>query len=325
MALVLILVFAGVFTVFALLLIGGGAGASQRTKQTLARLESALASGVKRLDLSDEIVDLRKQELFSALPWLNQWLLRLEVAPRLRILLYQANLKWTVGGLILMSLSCFLISGYLVYLRTGVIILAVLIGLLLGAGPLFYVFAKRRSRFARFEQGLPEAIDLMVSALRAGHSLVSALGLVAKESPDPIGHEFRVCFDEQNYGLELRTALANLASRVPLQDLKIVTTAILIQKSSGGNLAEVLDKAASLIRDRFRLRRQVRTHTAQGRMTGWILSCLPVVLGLALYLVNPQTMSLLWHRDLGIKLLYGAGIMTLAGSLVIRKIVNMEV
>jgi tight adherence protein B len=231
MALVLILVFAGVFTVFALLLIGGGAGASQRTKQTLARLESALASGVKRLDLSDEIVDLRKQELFSALPWLNQWLLRLEVAPRLRILLYQANLKWTVGGLILMSLSCFLISGYLVYLRTGVIILAVLIGLLLGAGPLFYVFAKRRSRFARFEQGLPEAIDLMVSALRAGHSLVSALGLVAKESPDPIGHEFRVCFDEQNYGLELRTALANLASRVPLQDLKIVTTAILIQKS----------------------------------------------------------------------------------------------
>jgi tight adherence protein B len=325
MALVLILVFAGVFTVFALLLIGGGAGASQRTKQTLARLESALASGVKRLDLSDEIVDLRKQELFSALPWLNQWLLRLEVAPRLRILLYQANLKLTVGGLILMSLSCFLISGYLVYLRTGVIVLAVLIGLLLGAGPLFYVFAKRRSRFARFEQGLPEAIGLMVSALRAGHSLVSALGLVAKESPDPIGHEFRVCFDEQNYGLELRTALANLASRVPLQDLKIVTTAILIQKSSGGNLAEVLDKAASLIRDRFRLRRQVRTHTAQGRMTGWILSFLPVVLGLALYLVNPQTMSLLWHRDLGIKLLYGAGIMTLAGSLVIRKIVNMEV
>jgi tight adherence protein B len=129
-----------------------------------------------------------------------------------------------------MSLSCFLISGYLVYLRTGVIVLAVLIGLLLGAGPLFYVFAKRRSRFARFEQGLPEAIDLMVSALRAGHSLVSALGLVAKESPDPIGHEFRVCFDEQNYGLELRTALANLASRVPLQDLKIVTTAILIQR-----------------------------------------------------------------------------------------------
>ncbi|MCU1295224.1 MAG: hypothetical protein JWP08_4074 [Bryobacterales bacterium] len=325
MPLLLLLVFAGVFTVFALLLIARGAGASQRTKETLARLESALASGAKKTDSPDEIVDLRKQELFSALPWLNQWLLRLEVAPRLRTLLYQANLKWTVGGLLLMSLGCFAIPAYLVYLRTGAAILAALLGLLLGTAPIFYVLARRRQRFAHFEQGLPEAIDLMVSALRAGHSLVSSIGLVAKESPVPIGPEFKVCFDEQNYGLDLRTALGNLVRRIPLQDLKIVTTAILIQRSSGGNLAEVLDKASSLIRERFKLRRQVRTHTAQGRLTGWILSFLPVVLGLALYLVNPGTMSLLWHRDLGIKLLYAAGVMTLAGALVIRKIVNMEV
>jgi tight adherence protein B len=324
MQLLLIVVFVGVFAVFALLLIASGTGASQRVKETLARLESTLAAGGKA-NPSDEIVDLRKQELFSAVPWLNRWLLRLEVAPRLRTLLYQANLKWTVGVLMLMSLACFLIPAYLVYLRTGVIVLSLLIGLLLGGTPIFYVLAKRKKRFGQFEQGLPEAIDLMVSALRAGHSLVSALGLVANESPDPIGPEFKICFDEQNYGLDLRTAMDNLVARVPLQDLRIIVTAILIQRSSGGNLAEVLDKAAYLVRERFRLRRQVQTHTAQGRLTGWILTFLPVVLGIALYLVNPDTMSLLWHRDLGIKLLYSAGVMTLVGALVIRKIVNMEV
>jgi tight adherence protein B len=324
MPLLLIVVFVGVFAVFALLLIARGTGASQRMKETLARLESTLAAGGKA-DSSDEMVDLRKQELFSAVPWLNRWLLRLEVAPRLRTLLYQANLKWTVGVLLLMALACFLIPAYLIYLRTGVIVLALLIGLLLSGSPIFYVLAKRKQRFSRFEQGLPEAIDLIVSALRAGHSLVSALGLVAEESPDPIGPEFKICFDEQNYGLDLRTAMDNLVARVPLQDLRIIVTAILIQRSSGGNLAEVLDKAAYLVRERFRLRRQVQTHTAQGRLTGWILSFLPIVLGIALYLVNPDGMSLLWRRELGRELLYGAGVMTLIGAFVIRKIVNMEV
>jgi tight adherence protein B len=324
MSLLLIVVFVGVFAVCALLLVASGTGASQRTKETLARLASTLAAGGKA-DSSDEIVDLRKQELFSAVPWLNRWLLRLEVAPRLRTLLYQANLKWTVGILLLMSLACFLIPAYLVYLRTETILLALLIGILLGGAPIFYVMAKKKQRFARFEQELPEAIDLMVSALRAGHSIVSALGLVAEESPDPIGGEFKICFDEQNYGLDLRTAMNNLVTRVPLQDLRIVVTAILIQRASGGNLAEVLDKAAYLVRERFRLRRQVRTHTAQGRLTGWILTFLPVVLGIGLYLVNPETMSLLWRRDLGRELLYSAAVMTIVGALVIRKIVNMEV
>jgi tight adherence protein B len=325
MPLLLTIVFVGVFAVFALVLIASGTGASQRTKETLARLESTLVAGGKAGSSDDELVDLRKQELFSAVPWLNRWLLRLEVAPRLRILLYQANLKWTVGVLLLMSLTCFLIPAYLVYLRTGAIALALLIGILLGGSPIFYVLAKRKQRFARFEQGLPEAIDLIVSALRAGHSLVSAVGLVANESPDPIGPEFKICFDEQNYGLDLRTAMDNLVARVPLQDLRIIVTAIIIQRSSGGNLAEVLDKAAYLVRERFRLRRQVRTHTAQGRLTGWILTFLPVVLGLGLYFVNPKNMSLLWHRELGLRLLYSAGVMTVIGALVIRKIVNMEV
>jgi tight adherence protein B len=165
----------------------------------------------------------------------------------------------------------------------------------------------------------------MVGALRAGHSLVSALRLLAAESPEPLGSEFRICFDEQNYGLELRTAMDNLVNRIPLQDLRIVSTAILIQKESGGNLAEVLDKAAYVIRERFRLKRQILTHTAQGRLSGMILALLPVILGLGLYFINPDRMSILWQRPIGIKLLYTAAGMTLVGGLIIRKIVNMKV
>jgi tight adherence protein B len=323
MLLLLAVVFVGIFAVVALLLVASGTGASQRTKQTLALLSSALAVGTRQLE--DQIVDIRKHELLSAVPWINRWLLKIELAPRLRSTLYQANVKWTAGGLLLMSAACFVIPSYLLYLRTGAVPFALLVGLLLGATPFVYVLHKRRQRFNKFEEELPEALNLMVSALRAGHSLVAALGLVGSESPEPIGGEFKICCDEQNYGLELRTALDNLVSRVPLQDVRIVTTAILIQKESGGNLAEVLDKTAYVIRERFRLKRQVRIHTAQGRLTGWILSFLPVVLGIALYVINPDHMSLLWKRDIGVKLMYAAGTMTITGALIIRKIVRMDV
>lgn len=323
MTLLMVVVFSGVFAVLTLLLFASGAAVSKETKQTMTHLESVLAASPSASH--DPIVNLRKDELLSAIPWINRWLLTIEFAPYLRGILYQANLKWTAGVLILMSSVFFVIPTYLIYLRSGTFILSLLIGLLLGFAPYVFVMQKRRRRFAQFEQDLPEALDLMVSSLRAGNSLVSAVRLVAYESPDPIGGEFRICFDEQNYGLDLRTAMENLITRVPLQDLRIVVTAILIQKESGGNLAEVLDKASYLIRERFRLRRQVRVHTAQGRLTGWVLTLLPLVLGVALYFVNPATISVLWTRAIGIKLLYAAAGMTIAGGLIIRKIVNMEV
>lgn len=319
----LLVVFVAVFAVAALLMTASKGDASQYSERTLAVLRAALSTA--KLAPSDQIVDIRKEELMSAVPWLNRWLLKLEVGPRIRVLLYQANVNWTVGGLLLLSAACFLIPAYLIYLRTHAVVISLILGLLTGAAPFLYVTYKRNKRFEKFEQQLPETLDLMVSALRAGHSLVSALNLAATESPDPLGQEFRICFDEQNYGLELKTAMNNLAARVPLQDLKIVITAILIQRESGGNLAEVFDKAAYVIRERFRLKRQVRVHTAQGRLTGWILTFLPVALGFLLYLINPDSMSLLWTRPIGVKLLYLSGAMTITGGLIIRKIVNMDV
>jgi tight adherence protein B len=324
MLLPILIVFAGVFAVLVLVLVGSGVGVSKETKKTLAVLESTLA--VEKFDIfKDEIVDIRKQELFSAVPWMNRLLLKLDIAPRLSRLLYQANLKWTAGALILMCMVGFVAPAYLMFLWSRAVILALLIGFLIGAAPIMFVLWKRKKRFGKFEAEMPEALDMMVSALRVGQSLISAFDLVAKESPDPISTEFRICCEEQNYGLELRTALHNLQSRVPLQDLNMMATAILIQKETGGNLAEVLDKVSNVIRERFRMRRQIMVHTAQGRLTGWILSFLPVVLGCALYLVNPDTMSLLWKRAIGIKLLYAAGTMTITGALIIRKIVRMDV
>jgi tight adherence protein B len=323
MNVIFFIVFLGVFAVAALLLVASGTGATQQTKKVLATLDSALATSWT--NSADQVVDLRKEELLSAVPWINRMLLKIELAPRVRLLLYQASLKWTAGGLILFCMAGFVFSSYLFHLKSDNTIMSLLIGVVVGAAPLAFVLFKRGRRFGKFEAELPDALDLMVSALRVGHSLNSALSLVARECPDPVCTEFRICYDEQNYGLELRTAMDNLVTRMPLQDLKIVTTAILIQKESGGNLAEVLEKTGQVIRERFRLKRQIMTHTAQGRLTGLILTLLPVVLGFMLYMVNPKTMSLLWTREVGVKLLYISATMTFIGGLIIRKIVNMDV
>ena len=323
MLLIVSLVFLSVFAVIVLITTASGVGASQQTKQALALLDSATMPSRSKAD--DEIFDIRRNELLSAIPWLNRWLVKMDVAPRLRVLLSQADLKWTVGGLVLMSAACGVFAGYAVYWRTGAGPLALLVSAAAASVPFLYVRWKRGKRFSRFEQNLPDALDLIVGALRAGHSLIAAIGVVAREGTEPVKREFRICFDEQNFGVEFRHAMLNLAERVPIQDLRIVVTAVLIQKESGGNLAEVLEKVAHIIRDRFRLKRQIQVHTAQGRLTGWILSALPVALGFVLYLLNPEHMSLLWQRPIGLKMMYASAGMTCVGALLIRKIVRIRV
>ena len=323
MLVIVFVVFMGVFAVAALLLYASGASAAQRAKQVQATLDSALAT--ESQEMRDQIVNLRKNEQFSAIPWINNRLGKLELGPQLQALIHQANLKWTAGSLLAMCGACFAIPAFAVHWKLQNWIIALIAGLVVGFFPIFFVLFKRSKRFAAFEKELPSACDLMVSALRAGQSLIAAMGMVSRECGDPLGGEFRTCFEEQNFGLELKMAMDNLIHRVPLQDLRIVCTAILIQKESGGNLAEVLDKTAHVIRERFRLKREVMTRTAQGRMTGWVLTLLPVILGCALYMVNPDMMSLLWKREIGIKLLYTASGMIIVGGLIIRKIVNMDV
>ena len=321
---IVFIVFVGAFAVVALLIYAIGGGASQQAQQVYATLDSALATDDDEEDRNKD-VNLRKRDMISSIPWLNRKLHEFELAPLLHTLLYQADLKWNAGTLVAGCALCFALPAYLTYLRFDSFVIALPIGLLMGAAPFAFVLHKRSKRLDSFQQGLPEALDLMVGALRAGHSLIAAIGSVARECADPVGCEFKTCFEEQNYGLELKAALENLIKRVPLQDLRIFSTAIMIQKESGGNLAEVLDKTSHVIRERFRLKRQVGVHTAQGRMTGWVLTLLPVVLGVILYFVNPEMISILWRNPTGIKMLWTASGMIVVGGFIIHHIVNMDV
>lgn len=320
---IVIVIFAAIFTAIVLIAFAISASTSKSAAKTVSRLESI--SVPQSDEAREDMLALRRVERLSAVPWLDRFLRRIDVSDRLRLILYQADLTWTVGRLLLLSAVLAVVSGYLVHLRTRALLLALAIGIAAGCLPYLYVLNKRSRRFDRMRQFLPEALDLMVAAIRAGHSFSSAMGMAAKECPDPIRKEFRQCFDEQNFGLELRLALMNLAHRVPIHDIRILVTAVLIQNETGGNLTEILEKVAHLIREDFRLQRQVRVHTAQGRLTGWILSLLPPVLGVLLYLVNPEQMSLLWTRSAGQKMLVGAVLMTLTGGLIMRKIIRIRV
>jgi tight adherence protein B len=321
MGLIIGLVFVGVFALIALPL--AAMGPSSSAKQALATLDSAIK--VDRRDLLPQKLNVRKNEILSSIPWLNQKLLKFELTPYLRRILSQADLDWSAGRLLLVCAAGFVVPTYALLETTNNTLLAFVTGAVLGVLPYAFVLFKRQRRFSAFEKHLPEALDLMVSGLRAGHSLLAAMALVARECAPPVNTEFKICFEEQNYGLEMKEALGNLIIRVPVQDLKIVTTAIMIQKESGGNLAEVLDKTSYVIRERFRLKRQIMVHTAQGRMTGLILTLLPVVLGIGIYFVDPGMISILWHRDIGIDLMWAAAGLIAVGGFVIWRIVDIDV
>lgn len=322
MGIIAVIVFLGVFAVIVLPLVA--AAPSRNSKQALAALDAVLKTEPDSVT-RQQAVNLRKDEQVSSIPWLNKQLQQFDIVTRVNKLLSQAAIDWSPSRLLLLTAAGLAIPPYLLYIAFHSLPLALVAALVGGGLPIGWVAFRRSRRFAAFEKGLPEALDLMVSGLRAGHSLLAAISLVSKECQEPVKSEFRVCFEEQNYGLELKTALDNLLSRVPLQDLKVAAAAILIQKESGGNLAEVLDKTGQVIRDRFRLRRQIKTFTAQGRLTGWILTLLPVALGGMIYMVDPGMMSILWHRKLGIEMLWSAAGLIVLGGLVINKIVNIDV
>jgi tight adherence protein B len=323
MILTVITVFAAVFAVILMLAASMSSGQRRRQRQILTRLESVSMAARRRPE--EENLSLLREEALSSLPYLDRWLRRLDLFPTLRKVLIQSQLPWTLLDLLSGCLIIGLTAAAVVYWRTSAEVFSLALGAAAGTIPVFYLFYRRSQRFAVFEKQMPEALDLIVRALRAGHGLVSGVEMVAKELPNPIGEEFRKTFDEQNYGLELREALLNLAERVPLHDVRIVVTAIMIQRDTGGNLAEVLAKVSYVIRERYRLKRQIRVHTAQGRLTGWILALLPLILGCLLFIVRPDFIAVLWRNPTGLKMLYAACVMTLLGALVIRKIIQIRV
>ena len=202
--------------------------------------------------------------------------------------------------------------------------LAVGAGVFFAFFPYWYVARARYKRMLKFEEHFPEAIDLVGRALRAGHALPTGLGMVADEMPAPVGTEFRILYDEQNFGLTLPDAMRNFARRIPVLDARFFVTAVLTQRESGGNLAEVLDNLSSVIRERFKIKRQVRVISAHGRITGWVLACLPPALGMATLIINPDHLGTLMGSDLGHRMIVAAIVLQVVGTLIIRKIVNVE-
>ena len=184
---------------------------------------------------------------------------------------------------------------------------------------------KRTVRLRRFEEQFPEALDLLSRAIKAGHAFQTAMGMVADEGAEPMGPEFRKAFEEQNYGLPLKDALNNMAIRMPLIDVRFFATAVLIQRETGGNLSEILDNLAYVVRERFKILRQVRVYTAHGRMTGYVLLALPAFLAIALMFINPEHMNLLFTERAGKMMVAATVILQTIGYLWIRKIVTIEV
>ena len=191
--------------------------------------------------------------------------------------------------------------------------------------PFLVLKMKRTRRMRAFEEQFPEALDLIARALKAGHAFATGLKMVADEMEEPVGPEFRKTFDEQNFGLPLKDSLENLTVRIPVLDVRFFATAVLIQRETGGNLSEILENLAHVVRERFKILRQVRVYTAHGRMTGYVLLALPAFLSVALMFINPDHMNLLFRERMGQQMLMAAIVMQTAGFLWIKKIVKIEV
>jgi tight adherence protein B len=269
-------------------------------------------------------VVLVRDEMLSSVPTLNRMMMRWAWSTRFKDYVMQAGIK-TRPAKILLICGTLGFGAFVVTRPLYSFPLPILTAIIAAMLPLAYVAFMRRRRLRRFEEHFPEALDLLTRALRAGHAFTTGLGMIATEAPEPIAGEFRTTFEEQNFGLPLRDVLQNLSDRVPLIDVRFFVTALLIQKETGGNLSEILENLSHVIRDRFRIYREVRTRSAHGRLTAGILIALPPIMVLSLRMINPHYMNVLFEDPVGPKVLWGAAIWQIIGSALLWKIIHIEV
>ena len=243
----------------------------------------------------------------------------------LSLLFEQAEVSMSIASFLGTCAGMGLFAAFLCTYGGLSLMFAPLVGVFFGTLPFFWLLFRRRSRFKKFAEQLPEALELVARALRAGHSLAAGFHLVSQESSDPIATEFGRVFEEQNLGVPLEEALLSLTERIPNLDLKFFATAVILQRQTGGDLAEILDKIGSLVRERFKIWGQVQALTGEGRLSGIVLLALPPVLFVTVYRMNPDYLMLLFTDDLGKKMLIAGVVSQLVGALVIRKIVNIRV
>jgi tight adherence protein B len=274
------------------------------------------------IDQSDSVV---RQERLGPLPQLDRVLAQTALGVRLRRLIDQSGMDTTPSAVVVGSIGAAMF-GFLIALMFSsqplARPLAAIGGLMV---PFIWLKHKAAKRLKRFEEQFPEALDLLSRALRAGHAFQTAMGMVADELPAPVGPEFKKTFDQQNFGLPLKEALNELADRIDLLDVRFFVTAVLIQRDTGGNLSEILDNLAHVVRERFKILRQVRVHTAHGRFTGYVLLGLPGALVVALMFINPEHMGLLFSERMGHIMVLGAIVLQTIGFFWIRRVIKIEV
>ncbi|HZI81626.1 MAG TPA: type II secretion system F family protein [Vicinamibacterales bacterium] len=261
----------------------------------------------------------------SALPVVDRLVGGTGAGSWLANLIEQSGVAINPGTVITMSLGACAGLGLLTLLFSRLWLAAFVAALVGLAAPVMWLKVKRGSRLRKFEEQFPEALDLLSRAIRAGHAFQSAMGMVADELPAPVGIEFKKSFEQQNFGLPLQEALDNLTVRVPLMDVKFFVTAVQIQRETGGNLAEILDNLANVVRERFKILRQVRVHTAHGRFTGYVLLGLPAFLAVALMFISPDHMRTLFTVRMGQMMVMGAIVMQTIGFIWIRQVIKIEV
>lgn len=288
-------------------------------------IHSRLASlDRKRASSGTEEPDIVKEVTFSTIPAFDKFLRNNSAAVSLQLLIEQCDVQWTVGRVVFGTLVLICLGALVGNWWVAPGLLGWAPGLLLGTFPYVFLLQKRKMRLRRISQLLPEAIDLMSRGLRAGQALSATVETIAHESDEPLRSEFRRAADEQSFGLPFREAMLNLSRRVPVADLQFLVTAILVQKETGGNLAQILDKTCQVIRERVRVEGQMRIRTAQGRVTGWILCALPFVIFIALNTVNPGYGKPLFEDPFGQKMVIYAGILMVFGIVAVRRIVNVK-
>lgn len=315
-----LLIFAAVMLLVWGVYVGWSAHRSPEAERVARRLRSVIGGEAKASD-----VTIVKERRLSAHPDIDVLLRRLPGMKRLDRMLLQAGAGYLLARLLGICTGLFvlgLLLGAWLGLPGATLVLT---GAAVGALPLLHLARAKSARLAKFERQMPEALDMMSRAMRAGHAFPTALKLVGDEVGAPLGEEFKAAFDEVNFGVAMGDALNNLAQRVPSMDLQYFVVAVLIQRETGGNLTELLSSISAIIRDRQKLLGQVRVLSAEGRMSAWVLCLLPFAAGAMMYATNPETMGVLVTDPAGRKLLGGAAAMMVLGVLVIRKLVRLRV
>ena len=315
--LVFVVVSLGVFVVFSLL--DQRSAQARLLRDRLATVEKAAAR-----QPSEELALLR-DEMLSEIPALDNLLRRSSRISGLQTMLSQANLKMRAGNILILCVASGAAVGLVVLLASGFpqfVWLGVILGALM---PYSYASYRRTKRFQQFEELFPQAIDTLARAVRAGHAFTTALELIANEIAEPVASEFRKLFEEQKFGLPVRDALINLTERVPLVDVKFFVTAVMLQRETGGNLAEILDNLSYVIRERFKIMRQVRVYTAQGRLTMMLLMGLPPIIVVTMLIMNPSFIHPLFADPMGHTLVVAGITLQTIGYFVIRKIIQIQV